>query len=83
MRNYGGRFLEKDDNGEWHETNENRARKKVSQGKSSAGRLVCARLSMIHTKLVALSSQHFERPVERSTSWRTVELPQPKMLSRE
>ncbi|EJK51919.1 hypothetical protein THAOC_28863 [Thalassiosira oceanica] len=32
VRDYGGRFLEKDDKGEWHETNENRARRKVSQG---------------------------------------------------
>lgn len=36
VRDYGGRFLEKDDKGEWHETNENRARRKVSQGKSSS-----------------------------------------------
>ncbi|EJK65884.1 hypothetical protein THAOC_13214, partial [Thalassiosira oceanica] len=28
---YGGRFLEKDDKGNWLETNQNRARKKVAQ----------------------------------------------------
>ena len=78
VRDYGGRFLEKDDKGNWHETNENRARKKVSQGKSS--RKAGLHLSIDHTKvlLIVLSTQHFERPAERSFSWRSDRYPKMK-----